>query len=93
MKVEVKKIDKIKRKLQIEVAGEEFLKEKSIGSTVYYPLSLHMQECFAYLGYSEGDFPHSELAAEESLALPIYTELTEEMIGYVVDSIVEFHVG
>ncbi|NQU06035.1 MAG: DegT/DnrJ/EryC1/StrS family aminotransferase [Calditrichaeota bacterium] len=71
----------------------EFLHKKGIVTAIYYPLSLHMQECFAYLGYSEGDFPHSELAARESLALPIYTELTEEMIGYVVDSIAEFHAG
>jgi len=69
----------------------KFLHKKGIVTAIYYPLSLHMQECFAYLGYNEGDFPHSELAARESLALPIYTELTEEMIGYVVDSIVEFH--
>ncbi|MCF7810013.1 DegT/DnrJ/EryC1/StrS family aminotransferase [bacterium] len=71
----------------------EFLKEKNIGSAVYYPLSLHMQGCFAYMGHSEGDFPHSELAAKQTVALPIYPELTDDMIAYVVNSIAEFHAG
>ncbi len=66
------------------------LKENDIGCAIYYPLSLHQQECFASLGYNKGDFPVSEQAAGETLALPVYTELTDEQIQYVAGSVKEF---
>ncbi len=57
-------------------ALQAFLKEKGIGNSVYYPLSLHLQACFAYLGYAEGAFPESEKASTEVLSLPVYPELS-----------------
>jgi len=68
----------------------EFLKNNNIGTEIYYPVPFHLQECFTYLGYKKGEFPVSESAADTSLALPIFPELTEEQIKYVVDKIGEF---
>jgi dTDP-4-amino-4,6-dideoxygalactose transaminase len=67
------------------------LKTKGIGNSIYYPLSLHLQPCFAYLGYREGQFPESEKASREVLSLPIYPELTEGQLGEVVGAVREFY--
>ena len=66
------------------------LKDKGVGTKVYYPVPLHLQHCFEYLGYRSGDFPESESAALETLAIPIYPELTEDQQRYVVESIRSF---
>ena len=71
----------------------QFLKSRTIGHDIYYPVPLHLQACFKDLGYKENDLAASEQAAREALALPIYPELTVPMQEYVVDSIQEFYRG
>ncbi len=71
----------------------QFLKSRTIGHDIYYPLPLHLQACFKDLGYKENDLVASEQAAREALALPIYPELTVPMQEYVVDAIQEFYRG
>ena len=69
---------------------QAFLQKKGVATEVYYPVPMHLQDCFAYLGYKAGAFPESERAAKESLALPVYPELTESQAQYVVDCVCEF---
>lgn len=68
-----------------------FLQNEEIGTEVYYPVPLHLQQCFSYLNYQEGDFPVSEYAAHHTLALPIYPELTDDQQRHVVEKIKAFY--
>ena len=70
---------------------QSYLKENGVGTQVYYPLPLHLQECFAHLGYRPGDFPVSERLANKSLALPIHAELGAEEIEYICAGVRAFH--
>jgi dTDP-4-amino-4,6-dideoxygalactose transaminase len=77
--VRVPNRDEVKKKLA----------ERGIGSGIYYPLGLHLQDCFAYLGNKEGDLPETERACREVLALPVYPELKEEQVCYVAGQLLE----
>jgi dTDP-4-amino-4,6-dideoxygalactose transaminase len=71
----------------------KFLTDNEINTEIYYPVPFHLQECFSDLGYKAGDFPLSEDAGNTSLALPIYPELKDEQLVYVVEKIKEFIKG
>ena len=78
-------------RVQRRDALQAFLKERGIGSAIYYPLPLHLQPCFAYLGYRAGAFPESERAANEVLSLPIYPELSQSHLDEVIQGVKAFY--
>jgi dTDP-4-amino-4,6-dideoxygalactose transaminase len=71
-------------------ALREFLAKRAVGTEIYYPVPLHLQKCFAYLGHQEGDFPEAERAARDTLALPVYPELARQQLDYVISTVGEF---
>jgi dTDP-4-amino-4,6-dideoxygalactose transaminase len=68
-----------------------YLKDKGIGTEIYYPIPLHLQSCYRDLGYHKGSFPVSERAAEDALSLPVYAELTDEQLAYVAETVGAFY--
>lgn len=69
----------------------DYLKKNEIQYSIYYPIPLHLQKCFNYLGYKKGDFPIAESVCESIIALPIYPEITEAEVNYVCDTIINFY--
>ena len=69
---------------------KEFLEGQGISTAIYYPLPLHLQPCFSFLGYKKGDFPAAEKASKEVLSLPVYPELEKEEREHIIDKIWEF---
>jgi len=69
---------------------QAFLQQKGIPSRIYYPGAHHLQEAYRYLGYKRGDFPVSEQLAETVLSLPMHTEMTEEQLEYIVNSVKKY---
>jgi dTDP-4-amino-4,6-dideoxygalactose transaminase len=80
-------------RVQNRPALMEHLKAHGVGSEIYYPVPLHLQACFKELGYQAGNLPNAERASQETLALPIYPELSEEQIQHVVKVVKEFYQG
>lgn len=76
-----------KRRNQLQA----YLRERGVETAIFYPRPLHLQKCFAYLGYKTGEFPEAEKAAREVLALPIYPELTSEQQAYIIDCFQDFY--
>jgi dTDP-4-amino-4,6-dideoxygalactose transaminase len=72
-------------------ALQDYLKSKNIGTAVYYPLSLHLQPCFEYLGYKRGAFPESEKATKEVISLPVFPELKQSQLDEVIDAVRGFY--
>ena len=72
---------------------ENYLKENGIGTSIYYPIPLHLQKCFEYLGYRKGDFPIAEKLCQTVLALPMFPELTSDEIDFVCDTIRKYYNG
>ena len=70
-----------------------YLNEKGIATGLHYPIPLHLQKCFDYLGYKKGDFPVTEELAETGLSLPMFPELSDEQISYVCENIIAFFKG
>jgi dTDP-4-amino-4,6-dideoxygalactose transaminase len=71
-------------------ALQAHLKGRGIGSAIYYPIALHEQPCFQYLGYKQGQLPETELACKEVLSLPVYPEMTEAMLEEVAQGLLSF---
>lgn len=79
--------------LRLQISSDKLiahLRGKGIDTRVFYPVPLHLQKCFKYLGYKKGDFPVSEKASLQTLAIPVYPDLSKEELGYIINSIKEF---